>query len=169
LRLRPQNFPHIRISQLANLYYSRKSDLSRLVECTDAKQMKQMLRTHVTPYWETHYIFGGTSIKNKKNVSDASLNLLLVNTAIPMLFAYGRHLHNEILCERAFDMLEQLKAENNNIVRMWKQCGLEVDTAGGSQALIQLKTAYCDKKDCLRCRIGYHYLRSSMEAKEDIN
>ncbi len=168
LRLRPQNFPHIRISQLANLYYSRKSDLSRLVECTDAKQMKEMLSTQVTPYWETHYTFGSSSVKNKKNISDSSLNLLLVNTAIPMLFAYGRHRHDEKLCERAFDMLEQLKAENNNIVRMWKQCGLEVDTAGGSQALIQLKTAYCDKKDCLRCRIGYHYLRNSMEAQKEI-
>ncbi len=165
LRLRPQNFPHIRISQLANLYFSRQSDLSRLVECTDAEQIKALLRTQVTPYWETHYTFGSTSCKTKKSVSGASLDLILVNTAIPMLFAYGRHRHDDSLCSRAFDMLGQLKAENNNIVRMWKQCGLKVDSAGDSQALIQLKTAYCDKKDCLRCRIGYYYLRTSREIK----
>ena len=76
-----------------------------------------------------------------------------------MLFAYGRHRSNETLCNRAFDFLEELKAEENHITRMWKECGLPVDTAGDSQALIQLKNQYCDRKDCLRCRIGYEYLR----------
>jgi uncharacterized metal-binding protein YceD (DUF177 family) len=83
----------------------------------------------------------------------------MMNIAVPMLFAYGRHLHNETLCDRAFDFLEQLKAENNNIIRMWQECGLEVRTAGDSQALIQLKKEYCDRRECLRCRIGYEYLR----------
>ena len=76
-----------------------------------------------------------------------------------MRFAYGRHKSNERLCDRAFDLLEQLKAENNHITRMWQQCGLDVKTAGDSQALIQLKREYCDRKDCLRCRIGFEYLR----------
>jgi hypothetical protein len=76
-----------------------------------------------------------------------------------MLFAVGRHRQNEKYCDRAFDFLEQLKAEDNHIIRMWKACGLEVNTAGDSQALIQLKKQYCDKRDCLRCRIGYEYLR----------
>ena len=76
-----------------------------------------------------------------------------------MLFAYGRHLGKESLCDRAFDLLEELPAENNNIVRMWRECGLEVDNAGDSQALIQLKKLYCDRKDCLRCRIGFEYLK----------
>ena len=64
------------------------------------------------------------------------------------------------LCERAFDLLEQLKAENNYITRMWQQCGLPIESAGDSQALIQLKKEYCDRKDCLRCRFGYEYLKS---------
>jgi hypothetical protein len=80
-----------------------------------------------------------------------------------MLFAVGRHRQREDLCDRAFDLLEQLKAEDNYIIRMWQQCGLEVKTAGDSQALIQLKKEYCDKKDCLRCRIGYEYLRKVKE------
>jgi hypothetical protein len=83
----------------------------------------------------------------------------MINTAIPMLFAYGRHRSKEVLCDRAFDFLEQLKAENNYIIRMWQQVGLPVQTAGDSQALIQLKKEYCDKKDCLRCRFGYEYLK----------
>lgn len=159
LRLRPQNFPHIRISQLANLYYERRAGLSVLLECKTLEQLRKVLQTHVTPYWETHYTFGSTSTRNEKNMSAASLNLLMINTAVPMLFAYGRHIDDEHLCERAISFLEQLRAENNNIVRMWRDCGLPAQSAADSQALIQLKKAYCDRKDCLRCRIGYEYLK----------
>jgi hypothetical protein len=161
LRMRPQNFPHIRISQLAKLYYSRKAGLSQLIECTTVKDMEKVLETNVTPYWETHYVFGSESPKNDKHLSPFSLNLLMINTAIPMLFAYGRYRGDDDLCDRAFSLLEELKAENNHIVRMWKECGLEVQNAGDSQALIQLKTEYCDRKDCLRCRFGYEYLKRS--------
>jgi len=161
LRLRPQNFPHIRISQLANLYYQRRAHLSALVECRDTASLAEMLRTQVTPYWETHYTFGSESVRNAKHLSPFSINLLIINTCVPMIFAYGRHVMKEELCDRAFDILEQLKAENNHIIRMWQECGLEVRSAGDSQALIQLKREYCDKRECLRCRIGYEYLRGN--------
>lgn len=159
LRLRPQNFPHIRISQLATLYHQRKTGLSQLVACETVEQLKELLSSNVTPYWETHYTFGSTSSKSEKRLSYGSLNLLMINTAIPMLFAYGRHRSEEALCERAFNLLEQLLPENNHIIRMWQQVGLVVQNAGDTQALIQLKKEYCDKKDCLRCRIGYEYLK----------
>ena len=161
LRLRPQNFPHIRIAQLASLYYSRRASLSALVECRDMVTLADMLQTQVTPYWETHYTFGSESIRTTKRLSPSSINLLIINTCVPMLFAYGRHSMREELCDRAFDFLEQLQAERNHIIRMWQECGLEVATAGDSQALIQLKREYCDRRDCLRCRIGYEYLRAS--------
>ena len=159
LRLRPQNFPHIRLSQLANLYYQRQAGLSQLLSATTLKEAKSVLATAVTPYWETHYTFGSTSVKNDKHLSPFSLNLLIINTVVPILFAYGRHRGEEKYCDRAFDFLESLKAENNHIVRMWQQCGLNVENAGDSQALIQLKKEYCDKKECLRCRFGYEFLK----------
>lgn len=159
LRLRPQNFPHIRISQLATLYHERRTNLSMLADCNTMEELRTMLRSQVSEYWETHYTFGSESSRNKKSLSPSSIDLLIINTAITMLFAYGRHLHNETLCDRAFEFLEQLKAENNNIVRMWQECGLTVKTAGDSQALIQLKKEYCDRRNCLRCRIGYEYLK----------
>jgi len=161
LRLRPQNFPHIRLSQLANLYYQRKAGLSQLIECKTLAELKTLLSSQVTPYWETHYTFGSLSAKNAKHLSYGSLNLLIINTAIPMLFAVGRHRKKEELCDRAFDLLEQLKPENNHIIRLWLQCGLPVQSAGDSQALIQLKKEYCDRRDCLRCRFGYEYLRAA--------
>ena len=159
LRLRPQNFPHIRISQLAHLYYQRKAGLNQLVEAASVEDAKKVLATAVTPYWETHYTFGSTSVRNDKNLSPFSLNLLCINTVVPILFAYGRHRGEEKYCDRAFDFLEQLRPENNYIIRLWQQSGLVVDNAGDSQALIQLKKEYCDKKECLRCRFGYEYLK----------
>ena len=117
------------------------------------------MTTHVTPYWETHYGFGAESAKSSKRLSKASADLLIINTAIPMLFAVGRHRHKEELCDRAFDLLEQMKAERNHIITMWQECGLPVKSVGDSQALIQLKREYCDRKECLRCRFGYEYLR----------
>ena len=165
LRLRPQNFPHIRIAQLAHLYYEQRAGLSHLLECESVKEVRELLATQVTHYWETHYVFGEESAKSEKKLSAASLNLQIINTVAPILFAYGKHKNAEKYCERAFDFLETLKAEENHIVRMWKEVGLMVETAGDSQALIQLKKEYCDRKDCLRCRIGYEYLKGSSSIK----
>lgn len=165
LRLRPQNFPHIRIAQIANLCYEHKTGLARLIDCKDVKAARELFRTAVTPYWETHYMFGAESRKSEKRLSQSSLDLLLINTAVPMLFAYGRHRQVEEFCDRALGFLEQLRAENNHVVRMWKECGLTVENAGDSQALIQLKKEYCDKRECLRCRIGYQFLTKCRLAK----
>lgn len=163
LRLRPQNFPHIRIAQMVTLYCAQQLNLSKLVACTSLDEVIRLLQTKVTTYWQTHYSFGEVSELNEKHLSQQSLQLLIINTAVPILFAYGRHQMREELCERALIFLDGLKAENNHIVRMWKDCGMTVTTAGDSQALIQLKRKYCDKHDCLRCRIGHCYLKRAVD------
>ena len=160
MRMRPQNYPHIRIAQLARLFHEGRTSLSQLLECRTVDDLRRLLRSGVSPYWEEHYTFGHESARNAKQLSAASINLLMINCAIPMLFAYGREMGKEELCELSFDLLEALKAEDNNIVRMWKAVGLGVTTAGDSQALIQLKKRYCDRRDCLRCRFGHKYLSS---------
>ena len=159
LRLRPQNFPHIRIAQLATLYCSRRASLSRLTDCRTIAQAREALCTAVTPYWRTHYGFGVESAESEKHLSAASVDIIIINTVVPMLYAYGRHKGDEELCLRAMNFLESLRPEANNIVRMWRECGIKAQNAADSQALIQLKHAYCDRKDCLRCRIGYECLR----------
>lgn len=161
LRLRPQNFPTIRLSQLVGLYYNRRASFSRVLDCTSVDQLANSLQTQTTDYWQSHYVFGEQSDRNDKHLSKSSIEGLLINTVIPIIFAFGRYSSNEALANRALDLMEQLKAENNNIVRMWRECGLDVNNASDSQALIQLKTEYCDRKDCLRCRIGYHYLKKN--------
>ena len=161
LRLRPQNFPQIRLSQLAMLYYKRKGGMRELLECTTIAELTKALDTESTDYWTTHYVFGEESEKAAKKMSASSRQLIILNTVIPLLFAYGRYRRDEVYVERAINLLEQLKAEDNNIVRLWKECGLSVSNAADSQALIQLKNEYCDKKECLRCRIGYRFLKKT--------
>jgi hypothetical protein len=143
LRLRPQNFPHVRIAQLARLYQSSYGLLSLILEKNTLKELHDVLR-------------GGGQ---KHPLSKASLDLLVINTVVPFLYAYGRHKADDTLCLRANQFLESIRAENNFITRMWDECGVKCAHAGDSQALIQLKREYCDKKKCLYCRIGYHYLK----------
>ena len=139
LRTRPQNFPYIRIMQIAELYHSGKAQMSKLLEAKSVEELQKCLKV--------------------KGMTAASRRLLIINTVVPLLFAYGRHISDEGICQRSIRLLEELPAENNYILRQWKECGLEVSSAADSQALIQLKRQYCDRTDCLRCRFGYEYLK----------
>ena len=159
LRLRPANFPHIRIAQLACLYHRAYGLLSRIMETETLQGVRDILKGGTSEYWLTHYTFGGSSPSRPKTLSNTSLDLLIINTVVTFLYAYGLHKGNRVLCARAGSFLEELKAENNYITRMWEQCGMKASNAADSQALIQLKKEYCDKKKCLYCRIGYEYLK----------
>ena len=159
LRLRPATFPHIRIAQLACLYHRAYGLLSRIMETETLQGVRDILKGGTSEYWLTHYTFGGSSPSRPKTLSNTSLDLLIINTVVTFLYAYGLHKGNRVLCARAGSFLEELKAENNYITRMWEQCGMKASNAADSQALIQLKKEYCDKKKCLYCRIGYEYLK----------
>ena len=161
LRMRPQNFPHIRLAQMLHLYQSKCINFSQLLAAQGKEELMTLLETHTEKYWQTHYTFGVShDTPSKKYLQRNSLQLLLINTVAPMLFCYGKYHNEEALCERAVDLLDELKAENNFITRAWTEIGLKAKSAAQSQALIQLKRNYCDRKDCLRCRFGKHYLRT---------
>lgn len=159
LRLRPDNFPHIRIAQLACLYHRCYGLFSQLMEKQSLKEIHDLLKGGTSEYWLTHHLFGSISPARPKSLSTSSIDLLIINTVVTFLYAYGVHKGNEQLCQRANRFLEEVKSENNYITRMWEKCGLKAKHAGDSQALIQLKKEYCDKKKCLYCRIGYEYLK----------
>ncbi|MDM8324865.1 DUF2851 family protein [Bacteroides gallinaceum] len=159
LRMRPDNFPHVRIAQLASFYYRSQGLLSALMEAQSLKSLRDMLRCGTSEYWLTHYVFGEASPPHPKTLSNQTIDLLVINTVIPFLYAYGKYKTDNILIQRANGLLEEMRPENNFIVRIWKECGLEAAHAGDSQALIQLKKNYCDIKKCLYCRIGYEYLK----------
>ena len=159
LRLRPENFPHIRLAQLAYLYQKGDKLFSRLLEAETLSEVRELLTTRTSAYWESHYIFGQTSPHKEKTLGERSKNLIIINTVTPFLYTYGLHKADERMCERAGRFLEELKAEDNHITRAWGNAGLPVATAADSQALIQLRKEYCDKRKCLFCRFGYEYLR----------
>lgn len=159
LRLRPGNFPHIRIAQLAYLYTRKWGLFSKLMAAESVTQIKEVLQTSVSDYWEEHYQFYNSSPRRSKNPTSSSYNLLIINTVVPALYAYGRHRADDELCQRAGSLLEELNAEDNYVTRMWSGVGLNVNNAADSQALLELKKEYCDKKKCLYCRIGFEYLK----------
>jgi hypothetical protein len=129
------------------------------VEAASMEQVKKLLLTQTSAYWEVHFIFSKPSPRRQKHLSEDSLNLILINTVVPFLYAYGLHKGDDKLCQRAGSYLELLKAENNHVIRLWQAAGIEVESAADSQAILQLQKEYCDKKDCLRCRFGYEYLK----------
>ena len=159
LRLRPQNFPHVRLAQLADLYHRGRCSLAAVLEAPRAADVKALLAARATGYWETHYVFGRESAARGKALSEASLDGLVVNAAAPVLFAYGRRHGDERRCERAMEWLEQTRPERNHVVEAWAAAGLRAGSAAESQALLCLTQRYCERHDCLRCRFGTAWLR----------
>ena len=132
LRLRPGNFPHVRLAQLASLYYRDRSLFSRVMEAETLKDLKHIFAGHTSAYWEEHFMFGKSSPRREKSIGAGAKELIIINTVIPFLYAYGLHKADERLCERAASLLEELKAENNYVTRMWSGAGIPVQTAADS-------------------------------------
>ena len=141
------------ISQTGNLF-------SRLLEITDGKELEALFNQQAAPYWDNHYTFDReTERTTHKRVGVMQADVLIINAWVPLLFVYGTEHGQQRYKDQALSILEQLLAENNNIVRQWKQAGICPRNAADSQALLQLTHDYCSSRQCLRCRIGYHILR----------
>ena len=122
LRLRPQNFPHLRLVQLAQLFHRDTAGFAALTRLTERAALHEAFETSASDYWQTHYLFGMPSRPNTKRLSEASRDLLIINTVVPLLFAHGIKTGDEGSQARAVSLLEQLKPEKNFIIRQWKQC-----------------------------------------------
>ena len=159
LRTRPDNFPYLRIAQLATIWVHHDTLFSSLLEAHNLREMKDAFRLSPFVYWETHYHFRYASPYKDKTIGDKALDILLINTVAPMFFVYGQHHKRPEYCERAIQILERIRPEKNTIVSHFCQAGITVRHAGDTQALIQLKREYCEKKKCLFCRIGFQLLK----------
>jgi len=154
LRLRPANFPTVRLAQFATLIHQSSKLFSKILETTSYNQLRPLFQCEVSDYWLTHYLFGESSKSVSKKLSKSSIDNVLFNTVVLFLFHYGKVNNNEELTRRAFDLLSTLAAEQNNIVSGFANCGIKAHSAYDSQALIQLKRAYCDLHKCLQCHIS---------------
>ncbi|MDR2651226.1 MAG: DUF2851 family protein [Prevotellaceae bacterium] len=154
MRLRPTNFPTIRIAQLAKLLTQTDGLLAKIIAFEKPDELNVFFEFSASEYWDKHYNFGKQTSKRIKSFGKKSAEKIIINLIVPYLFAYGKAKGEEKFSEKAFDLLEMISPEKNNIVAGWENIGVKVENAFYSQALIQLKTAYCNDKQCLQCTIG---------------
>lgn len=159
MRMRPANFPTVRLAQFANLICNRALHPDKITAIQGLKELKNLFHVSVSPYWQTHYVFGKKSILRKKQIGKTFLHLLTINTVIPFLFLYGKIRKQPDYCDQALELLEKLPPESNTIIQQWEAQGIEARNAAQSQALLHLKSRFCDKKRCLECAIGHALLR----------
>lgn len=159
-RMRPANFPTIRLAQFAVLIHQSQHLFTQIIKANSITILRSLFKIKLNGYWDHHYQLGDMSVFRPKKLGKQTVELLIVNTIIPFLFVYGRAKGHKEYQERALDFMKQLKPDNNTIITGWKRLGVTVQTAHDSQALLQLKTTYCDHKRCLECQVGNSILRA---------
>ncbi len=157
LRLRPGNFPTIRISQLAYLMHTHDSLLHQILN-SELDDITALFQTRTTTYWMTHFQFGKLSKQSQKKLGKSAILIIIINAVVPIIFNYGKAKAQEKYCDKALKLLEQMPKEKNSITKKWENYGLPGFNAYDSQAQIQLYNEYCRPKKCLHCNIGHHFL-----------
>lgn len=152
-RLRPSNFPTIRLSQLANLNHQHQGLFLKLIEAKSINSIYKILSVKTSDYWDTHYTFNKESAKKSKNLTKSFIDMLVINTVIPLKFAYYRHQEVEFTDELVAT-IQEIKPEKNNVIELFDLLKIKANNALQSQALLQLKNEYCDKNNCLECSFG---------------
>ncbi len=157
---RPDNFPTIRLAQLAHLYHKRQNLFSKISVLNSVQQLYEIFEVATSVYWENHYQFDRESPRKKKKLSSSFIDLLIINTIIPIQFAYAKNQGKEI-SEELIALLDEVAAEKNAIMDKFNSFGVPSNSAFDSQSLLQLKNEYCNKGKCLDCAIGMELLKSS--------
>lgn len=164
LRLRPANFPTLRIAQLAMLIHQSQGLFSQFLEKEKLSECRELFSYGTTPYWDTHYTFGKQTTRHTQRKIGKSLQeIMIVNSVIPMLFAYARYVGESSWQQKALRLLQEIKPEQNHIVQGFRDLGFEVQSAYDSQALLQLKQKYCELRRCEHCTLGHEILKRHYE------
>lgn len=156
---RPDNFPTIRLAQLAALYHKEQNLFSKVMSVTSIEQIYDLFKLEISNYWETHYNFDKKSVQKKKKMTTSFIDLILINTIIPVRFAYEQSLNKEI-SQEIIDLAMAISPEKNIIIDKFKEIGIISKSAFQTQALLQLKKDYCEQKKCLQCAVGIHLLKN---------
>lgn len=157
-RIRPQNFPYRRIAMLAQFIEGGFRMMNRILEAEGEKEMRSLFEVELSGYWTKHYTFGKPNERTTATLSSSSIDIILINTVAPLLYAYGELTGNYEMTDKAIKLLEDLRAESNSIVSHFVAYGIDCPDALTSQALVQLKREYCDARKCIYCKIGHHLL-----------
>ena len=159
LRLRPANFPTLRLSQFAALLHENSSLFDQFLNITDHSKAEDWIKTKPSAYWRRNYTFGKASKIKIGGLGKATSDIIIINVVVPLLISYGKSIDSLKYIDRGFKLLEEIKPEKNKIVRLFQDLELSVTSALDTQALIQLHSEYCNKKECLRCSIGNYLVK----------
>lgn len=168
-RLRPSNFPTVRISQLAAMLSVTGGLFSHVVEAENMLRLKSLLGAAASYYWDNHFVFGRKSRHFSKQTGQQAADIFIINAVIPSIFAYGQIKDSASLCEKALSLLDEIDPEENVIVDEWISAGIIPRSAFFTQALIQLRNSYCRKRRCLECHIGGRLIGMGKELEKHEN
>ena len=155
---RPDNFPTIRLAQLAMLYHKQQNLFSKVILAKTLKELHQLFGISISDYWQTHYQFDKESLKKKKQFSKSFVDLLVINTIVPIQFAYAKSQGKEA-SDSLLDLLREVAAEKNIIIEKFSNFGIKTKNAFETQSLLQLKNEYCNHSKCLQCAVGIQLLK----------
>lgn len=158
MKMRPSGFPTIRISQLADLIHKSTALFSILMDFDKVKDIRNAFEAESSQYWDTHYTFETISPNRKKKLGRMAIDRIIINTVVPFFYVYGSLNMNEKLKDKALKLLLMLSAEKNTIIDKWISLGVVASNSFDTQALLELKKNFCDKKRCLECRVGNYLL-----------
>ncbi len=161
LRLRPANFPTIRLAQLAQILFQNAHFFSVLLHAEKFETLKNVFSVKIPQYWQNHYHFGKIAKKTASQLGKSSFQSLIINAVVPLLVFYSKIHQKPEYLDKAISFLEQLPAESNHIIEKWKQIGAKPQNAADSQALLELYQTFCENKKCLQCSIGIEILRKN--------
>lgn len=159
LRMRPVNFPTVRFAQLAMLVHQTTHLFTRVKEAVNVKEIRQWLDVTANDYWHYHYRLDETSSFRPKRLGTAMIDSIIINTIIPILFTYGHFHQEEPLKEKVLQWLEDLPPESNALIEGYRGLGMRTRTASDTQALLELKSQYCNQRKCLDCAVGNAILK----------
>lgn len=157
-RMRPQNFPYRRIAMLAHYVEGGFNLFADILGAKDEAAMRKLFSVKLSGYWSNHFTFGKQSESDVRALSERSIDIILINTVAPLLYARGELLHDDALADRAVALLEELRPEQNSIVQQFANAGIRCTDALTSQALIELRREYCEAHKCIYCKIGHRLL-----------
>ncbi len=160
LRLRPANFPTVRIAQLASFLHRNTGMFATILETGEPGKIELLFRVSASGYWDNHYVFGRPSSKKVKSLGRFAINSIIINTVVPLIYFYGRYRKIPGLTGRALDFLKKLPAEVNSITGKWNSIGICARNAYTTQALLQQKNELCAFKKCLNCAIGNYIIKN---------
>lgn len=160
LRLRPANFPTIRIAQFAVLIHQSAHLFSKVLEAQKLSELVALFDVDVSEYWELRYQFDKKASKVIRKLGKSTIHTLIINVIVPFIFLYGKKRDDSKLQQKALEFLDEIPAEKNSIIQGWENLGEKFKTASKTQAFIQLKTNYCTQQRCMECPIGSAVLNS---------